>query len=389
MFKFFILALFLLNFEAESAQDLLQLQESRQFLAKKLSHETKQKADEIRLEGLRVIKKLKSFNFSERLPFLEIFGYRLQARLDNDPTLAKIINTFEKPILYSDDLINIINITKVTSDTGVIIGGETQTDYDLILSYVRDAVTDLFPQGAKKIFGENPGENASTLVEFINIHIRRLQASLPKVPGKKKAAKAAFLAAKSKRTSDSLESTEERTTTKQNENATTEGIQGALIAAGITTANAQGGCFSETPEEGMYEENPLISLPSSASAVSTTEESTSLYNRLTEIVAKSRFFASWVSKKDIKKIDDLFDERILTDSSASYNLLKNLVKKQCDAEYKAEFREGSGSHKLAALVSESGRKVLFPFAHHAGTNLDGHSRDMIIDGFKELFGIPA
>lgn len=150
MFKFFILALFLLNFEAESAQDLLQLQESRQFLAKKLSHETKQKADEIRLEGLRVIKKLKSFNFSERLPFLEIFGYRLQARLDNDPTLAKIINTFEKPILYSDDLINIINITKVTSDTGVIIGGETQTDYDLILSYVRDAVTDLFPQGAKK-----------------------------------------------------------------------------------------------------------------------------------------------------------------------------------------------------------------------------------------------
>lgn len=292
MFKFFILAIFLLNFEAESAQDLLQLEESRQFLARKLSNETKQKADEIRLEGLRVIKKLKSFNFSERLPFLEIFGYRLQARLDNDPTLAKIINTFEKPILYSDDLINIINITKVTSDTGVIIGGETQTDYDLILSYVRDAVTDLFPQGARKIFGENPGENASTLVEFINIHIRRLQASLPKVPGKKKAAKAAFLAAESKRTSDSLESTEERITTKQKENATAEGIQGALIAAGITTANAQGGYFSETPEEEMHEENPLISLPSSASAVSTTEESTSLYNRLTEIVAKSRFFAS-------------------------------------------------------------------------------------------------
>ncbi|MFN6415530.1 MAG: hypothetical protein ACK4V2_07165 [Pseudomonadota bacterium] len=175
--KYFFITLSLFNFgvNASSLGDLSieEIQEGRNFLARKLSADTVQKADDIRLEGVRVIKKLKSFNFLEQLPFLDFLGARLQYRLDNDPTLARIIDVFERSTCFSADLINLINITNIKSSpgaAGVIIGSEHETDYDLILGYVRDEITKLFPEAARRVLEENPGDPVEGLVRFLDIH---------------------------------------------------------------------------------------------------------------------------------------------------------------------------------------------------------------------------
>jgi len=95
----------------------------------------------------------------------------------------------------------------------------------------------------------------------------------------------------------------------------------------------------------------------------------------------------WLNRKDIRFIGTIFNTaNELVGSSDVAAFLKRLVAKQGGS---AEYKEGGGSHKLAVLVSNMGKKVLFPFAKHDGRELDPNSRDLIIDGFKELFGFSA
>ena len=95
----------------------------------------------------------------------------------------------------------------------------------------------------------------------------------------------------------------------------------------------------------------------------------------------------WLNKKDIGFIGTIFNTATeLVGSSEVAAFLKRLVAKQGGS---AEYKEGGGSHKLAVLVSNMGKKVLFPFAKHDGRELDRNSRNLIIDGFKELFGFSA
>lgn len=95
----------------------------------------------------------------------------------------------------------------------------------------------------------------------------------------------------------------------------------------------------------------------------------------------------WLNRKDIRFIGTIFKTaNELVGSSEVAAFLKRLVAKQGAS---AEYKEGRGSHKVAVLVSNMGKKVLFPFAQHNGRDLDRNSRNLIIDGFKELFGFSA
>ncbi len=96
---------------------------------------------------------------------------------------------------------------------------------------------------------------------------------------------------------------------------------------------------------------------------------------------------TWLNARDIGFISTIFNTVTgLVNSSDVAAFLKRLVTKQSGS---AEYREGRGSHKLAILVSATGKKVFFPFAKHDGRELDRNSRNLIIDGFKELFGFSA
>lgn len=96
---------------------------------------------------------------------------------------------------------------------------------------------------------------------------------------------------------------------------------------------------------------------------------------------------TWLNARDIGFISTIFNTVTgLVNSSDVAAFLRRLVTKQSGS---AEYREGRGSHKLAILVSATGKKVFFPFAKHDGRELDRNSRNLIIDGFKELFGFSA
>lgn len=92
------------------------------------------------------------------------------------------------------------------------------------------------------------------------------------------------------------------------------------------------------------------------------------------------------NKKDIDYITQgILDLKIRTISSNEvFGFLKGLVKKQSDFGVSSEFREKASSRKLAILVSKTGKKILLPFAHHAGKELDRHSRALIVSGFETL-----
>ncbi len=99
---------------------------------------------------------------------------------------------------------------------------------------------------------------------------------------------------------------------------------------------------------------------------------------------------NWLNAKDISYIGEIFDTvGGLVASSEVAAFLRKLTRKQNAQKIPAEYREGSSSHKLAVLISATGKKVLFPFAQHNGRELDRHSRDLVIDGFRELFGFLA
>jgi hypothetical protein len=146
-------------------------------------------------------------------------------------------------------------------------------------------------------------------------------------------------------------------------------------------------------------ESTTITAPSSAASLSTgsteaTEALPSLMKKMQTETPPSLMEqiealqpTTWLNARDICFISTIFNAVTgLVNSSEVAAFLKRLVTKQSGS---AEYREGRGSHKLAVLISATGKKVLFPFAQHNGKELDRHSRDLVIDGFKELFGFSA
>jgi len=139
------------------------------------------------------------------------------------------------------------------------------------------------------------------------------------------------------------------------------------------------------------------------------EESESIVNEEITVVARKKHKAAskparlllldqifalqpnqWLNKKSIAIIYDICDTaHKAVRSNGIARFLQNLVNSQTSKGLTAVYDDGKDSHKLAVLISSEGLPVLFPFAHHAGKDLDRHSRDMIIDGFKTLFGISA
>lgn len=132
----------------------------------------------------------------------------------------------------------------------------------------------------------------------------------------------------------------------------------------------------------------LSSLSSSSTFPSKGEDKKAVIEASLDLPFTDKLLPTGFNKKDIDFItQEIFDLKVHTiNSNDVFNFLVSLVKKQRDLKIPAEFREGRGSHKLAILISQSGKKFLFPFAHHPGKKLDRHSRSLIISGFETLLG---
>jgi hypothetical protein len=124
--------------------------------------------------------------------------------------------------------------------------------------------------------------------------------------------------------------------------------------------------------------------------ISDSEEMTvtitlSPYHEQLRALQKTSFFSNWLNKSDVASISAIFNTAgELVASRDVAGLLERLVKKQKDQGMKAQYRQ-KGSHALAVLTSSSGKKIIFPFANHSGSDLDRNSRDLVKSGFEKLF----
>ncbi len=377
----------------EAPMTLQELEYTRDFLFKKLPPAAQQEVGNICSECVRVFEGIKNSVALQDLPdSLGSLGIRFSNIMKNDPTFNGLIASFKKPVNKGNDLFDLLNATLIKSNpnaSGIRIGVSGSTgDVDLTLSYARDTISEMIPDYVHRFLKSNSG--AWDLETDLNTQIRaqksKKKAGMGKVEMAVKGPVASDVVCESLAFSASVSASSESLVCKRP----------VCSSASIVGGGEEKTVAGETDK--AYSLSALKSVEvaeTPETMISDSEEVTvtitlSPYHEQLSALQKTPFFSTWLNRKDVASISGIFNTvGELVASSDIAGLLERLVRKQNAQKIPAEYREGSSSHKLAVLISATGKKVLFPFAQHNGRELDRHSRDLVIDGFRELFGFLA
>ena len=377
----------------EAPMTLQELEYTKVFLFKKLPPAAQQEVGNICSECVRVFEGIKNSVALQDLPdSLGSLGIRFSNIMKNDPTFNGLIASFKKPVNKGNDLFDLLNATLIKSNpnaSGIRIGVSGSTgDVDLTLSYARDTISEMIPDYVHRFLKSNSG--AWDLETDLNTQIRaqksKKKAGMGKVEMAVKGPVASDVVCESLAFSASVSASSESLVCKRP----------VCSSASIVGGGEEKTVAGETDK--AYSLSALKSVEvaeTPETMISDSEEVTvtitlSPYHEQLSALQKTPFFSTWLNRKDVASISGIFNTvGELVASSDIAGLLERLVRKQNAQKIPAEYREGSSSHKLAVLISATGKKVLFPFAQHNGRELDRHSRDLVIDGFRELFGFLA
>jgi hypothetical protein len=375
----------------EAPMTLQELEYTRDFLFKKLPPAAQQEVGNICSECVRVFEGIKNSVALQDLPdSLGSLGIRFSNIMKNDPTFNGLIASFKKPVNKGNDLFDLLNATLIKSNpnaSGIRIGVSGSTgDVDLTLSYARDTISEMIPDYVHRFLKSNSG--AWDLETDLNTQIRaqksKKKAGMGKVEMAVKGPVASDVVCESLAFSASVSASSESLVCKRP----------VCSSASIVGGGEEKTVAGETDK--AYSLSALKSVEvaeTPETMISDSEEVTvtitlSPYHEQLSALQKTPFFSTWLNRKDVASISGIFNtvgELVACRDVAG--LLERLVKKQKDQGMKAEYREGSSSHKLAVLISATGKKVLFPFANHSGSDLDRNSRNLLIAGFEKLFGL--
>ncbi len=384
----------------EAPMTLQELQDTKTFLFKKLSGATKKETEDLCSECVRVFEGIKNSVALQDLPdSLGSLGIRFSNIMKNDPTFNGLIASFKKPVNKGNDLFDLLNATLIKSNpdaSGIRIGVSGSTgDVDLTLSYARDTISEMIPDYVHRFLKSNSGPwdleaDLNTQISIAKNKLARAQraqkskkkAGMGKVEMAVKGPVASDVVCESLAFSASVSASSESLVCKRP----------VCSSASIVGGGEEKTVAGETDK--AYSLSALKSVEvaeTPETMISDSEEITvtitlSPYHEQLSALQKTPFFSTWLNRKDVASISGIFNTvGELVASSDIAGLLERLVRKQNAQKIPAEYREGSSSHKLAVLISATGKKVLFPFAQHNGRELDRHSRDLVKSGFEKLF----
>jgi|688.fasta_scaffold69276_4 hypothetical protein len=380
----------------EAPMTLQELEYTRVFLFKKLPPAAQQEVDDICSECVRVFEGIKnSVALQDLHDSLGWLGIRLSNIMENDPTFNDLIARFKKPVRNGNDLFELLKATLIKSNpnaSGIRIGHQNSTgDVDLTLSYARDTINEIIPDYVYRFLKSNEGDWDLKMKLDIQIDFARNKLASAQKSKKKARMGKVEMAVKGTVASDVVC---ESLAFSASVSASSESL--VCERPVCSSASIVGGGEEKTVAEETDNAYSLSALKSIEGAetpetmISDSEEMTvtitlSPYHEQLRALQKTSFFSNWLNKSDVASISAIFNTAgELVASRDVAGLLERLVKKQKDQGMKAQYRQ-KGSHALAVLTSSSGKKIIFPFANHSGSDLDRNSRDLVKSGFEKLF----